>query len=587
MTDRKAADLASDHKAQIIDGIYEVAVDPARYETLVDLWESRIAPLRFDDGDKFSDAEIEQHAARARLFLDRFDEAAGRSNTLTALGEMGRTAAFASADGVTVATVNAAAGQLFGLAKGGRLSDLPVEPEDASALLKTIRRVLAAPPGKAMMARARSTRTGGPIVFRVRAVEDNASTVALVVTSEFAWPDGLTDTLREAFDLTLAEAEIVRAVTEGQSPREIARARNRSLETVRTQLRSILAKTETHSQSELVRVTLGLMDVVRDTIAPSPRPADSGPELRQIPFRTMTLADGRRLDYIEFGDPNGRPCLFFPLDYGLIRWPASAEAAAARRDIRVIVPVRAGYGHSSPLPAGANYSVSTARDTLQLLDRLGVAEAVAVTLGADLRFAMRLAILAPTRLRAILGCAAMLPVKTPEQYARMHKWHRFILANGRYAPRILPFLVKAGYSMARRLGKDRFFEAVNAGSPADIRTFAIPEVRRAILVGSDVCLSDWHSSHEAFAAEVIDSEINWSDAIRDCPVPVRLLQGDQDPQSPIETVRELLPEFPQLDVDFIEGAGQLLFFQEWPRALNEIERLMRPRPDPAHTSNAV
>lgn len=43
--------------------------------------------------------------------------------------------------------------------------------------------------------------------------------------------------------------------------KDIAEARGRSAETVRTQLRSILAKTETHSQSELVRVVLGLMDV--------------------------------------------------------------------------------------------------------------------------------------------------------------------------------------------------------------------------------------------------------------------------------------------------------------------------------------
>jgi hypothetical protein len=47
----------------------------------------------------------------------------------------------------------------------------------------------------------------------------------------------------------------------------------------------------------------------------------------------------------------------------------------------------------------------------------------------------------------------------------MDKWQRFILANARYAPKVLPFLVQAGFSLARRLGKEKFFTQVNGGSP--------------------------------------------------------------------------------------------------------------------------
>ena len=37
-------------------------------------------------------------------------------------------------------------------------------------------------------------------------------------------------------------------------------------------------------------------------------------------------------------------------DFGLVRWSAPAEAQARARGLRVIVPIRAGYGHSDPLP---------------------------------------------------------------------------------------------------------------------------------------------------------------------------------------------------------------------------------------------
>ncbi|MEZ5913860.1 MAG: hypothetical protein R3D84_17900 [Paracoccaceae bacterium] len=87
---------------------------------------------------------------------------------------------------------------------------------------------------------------------------------------------------------------------------------------------------------------------------------------------------------------------------------------------------------------------------------------------------MQLAILRPDLISGILGCAAQLPLHSPAQYERMDKWQRFILANARYAPKILPFLVKAGFSLARRVGKEAFFAQVNGGSAADMETFARP-----------------------------------------------------------------------------------------------------------------
>ena len=107
-----------------------------------------------------------------------------------------------------------------------------------------------------------------------------------------------------------------------------------------------------------------------------------------------------------------------------------------------------------------------------------------------------------------------------------------------------------------------------------MRTFDVPEVREAILMGSEICLSDWHTAHAAFSRECIDSETNWAATVRACKVPVRMLQGGEDPQSPKETILELAKEFPHLDIEIIDEAGQLLFFQEWPRVLKELERFL-------------
>jgi pimeloyl-ACP methyl ester carboxylesterase len=156
----------------------------------------------------------------------------------------------------------------------------------------------------------------------------------------------------------------------------------------------------------------------------------------------------------------------------------------------------------------------------------------------------------------------------------MDKWQRFILANARYAPKVLPFLVQAGFSLARRLGKEAFFRQVNGGSPADMAAFARADIRAAMLEGSDVCLAPKWSAHAAFTAECIGSEKDWSAVVRAVTVPVLLLQGDQDPQAPVETMRELAEDYPHIRMRFLPGNGQLLLFSEWPTVLEEVTALL-------------
>jgi pimeloyl-ACP methyl ester carboxylesterase len=108
-----------------------------------------------------------------------------------------------------------------------------------------------------------------------------------------------------------------------------------------------------------------------------------------------------------------------------------------------------------------------------------------------------------------------------------------------------------------------------------METFDRPEVRAAVLEGSDVCMTAKWSAHAAFTAECIGSEKDWSAVVRAVRVPVLLLQGDQDPQSPVATIRELAADYPHLDVRFLPGTGQLLFMAEWPLVLDAVDQMAR------------
>jgi pimeloyl-ACP methyl ester carboxylesterase/DNA-binding CsgD family transcriptional regulator len=567
--------IGSEAKAEIVDRLYEVALDPIRLEELLDVWEDRIAPLRGDTAGTVEDAEIEAHVGRASVFLDRFEATRPDGGYRSLLNEVPRRAAFVS-DGQAIVAFNGVAAQALGLTEGDSLGDLPFEPGDLTTLGAEIRHLASGRGGQVATLRIRRSGGGAPVIVRLSRVDSaHKKPLALVLSTELAWPEGFDETVQDAFGLTPAEAEIVQGICLGHPVREIARRRRRSAETVRTQLRSILSKTETHSQSELVRVVLGLMDVATTPIGRTG--AGGAARASALTTRTLRQADRRSLDWIEFGAPGGKPVLYMHLDYGLIRWPRKAEGEAARRGLRIVVPVRAGYGGSSPVPRGADHVTTVALDYAAVLDHLGLSAMPVIALGADLRFALKLSLVRPDLVTGILGCAAQLPLTSPAQYERMDKWQRFILANARYAPKVLPFLVKAGFSLARRLGKEKFFAQVNGGSPADMETFADPEVREAMLTGSDVTLSETRSAHEAFAQECLSCERDWSDLVHAARVPVRLLQGDQDPQTPVVTVREQMAQFPALDVSFLPHTGQLLFFKEWQRALDELEPFLAER----------
>jgi pimeloyl-ACP methyl ester carboxylesterase len=280
------------------------------------------------------------------------------------------------------------------------------------------------------------------------------------------------------------------------------------------------------------------------------------------------------MDYLELGDPAGRPLLYLPLDYGLIRWPAMAEAEAKRRRIRVITPVRAGYGKADPVPKGQPYILQLVEDHVALLDHLGLAQVPILSLGGDSMKAIMLHAAYPERVRALVCAAGVLPLTRPEQYERMDKWHRFILAGARYTPHLLPFMVKAGFALARRLGKRGFIHAVYGNSKADVATFEIPEVFEAMVCGSEVALSDTHSAHDAFAREVIAHETtDWRDEVMGLQdrVPVHFLNGLQDPQVPPGTLADFQADYPWIDFRVYPDAGQLLFFLKWRDVLGVLQ----------------
>lgn len=579
---RAKSGTSPEMRDEVIDRLYEVAMDPSRYEDLLDQWETMIRPLRQGaTGTLINvdlDAEYASHFIRADKFLEKLGD---NQQTVNHLAHADKSAAFLIGRDLHFVDVNKAAETVLNVKAGERLSDLPIEPDDLRDLERQTAAMLMSNTETSAVLRTRLLQSQRLVIFQLQTLrQDDAPPLVVAISSEVSWPTGFGALLKSAFTLTEAEIDVLRALTECLSLREIAEARGRSIDTIRAQLKSVLGKTETRSQTELVRLALSMMDITSFTqnAATHTTPHSIGTKyLLPRPFHNITLRDGRKMEYLILGDQAGKPLVFMPQDYGFVRWPASAEAEAERRSIKIIVPLRPGYGNSTPLPKKQPPAEIIAHDLNELLTHLKVDKCPILTLGGDLYYALDFHRVYPARVTAIFVTGGHFPLETPEQYERMAKWHRFIMASARYTPHLLPFMVKAGFLLARKLGKRKFVVAVFDTSKADLATISKPEVNEALVCGAEVCLSDTHSSHNAFAAEVLLLErTDWSHLIDSAQgkVPFFCFSGLQDPQVPVETLREIQAKHPWINFTEYEDCGQLVFFEKWAEILPLLKKYL-------------
>ena len=579
-------DMSAQDRNEAIDRLYDVALDPERYETLLDVWESAVSPLRananFSAPRLLDDPMIAGHFHRAGEFLDRVDMTRQPDEVQSILAPFGKVSAFVLDNALTVLAANSAAIERLSLSRNAKLSDLAVHVEDIEAIGRAARSLLAGAALDTAVLRVRSLAKGHFVVLRLqRCQAAGGAPLVLAASSEVGWPEGFNDILRRAFSLTGAEADVVQSLVECCSVNDIAAQRSRSIDTVRAQVKSILSKTETHSQVELVRLALSVMDMANLTLETQVKPhlvSQGYATLKARDFQSITTPDGRRLDYLILGDPKGAPVLFLPLDYGLVRWPASAEAEATKRGWRIIVPVRSGYGLSQALPKQESYDDALIKDTMQILKAEKIKRCPILSMGSDSFYGMQLARLHPNTFTALVACAGVLPMTRSEQFERMEKWHRFILAGAKYTPHLLPFMVKAGFLLARKIGKRGFVHAVYGSSPADVDTFENPEVFEAMVTGSEVALSETHAAHDGFSRMLLGRQNgDWTadvDALKD-RLPVIFINGMHDPQVPRETLQEFRRDHDWIDYRIYEDAGQLIFFRHWQDVLAILEPFLK------------
>lgn len=570
----------------IVDQLYDIALDPNSLEAFIDAWndaglDASAARQTIKNIDQF-DSAYQAHLSRADTFLTRGAKADEVPDLAAMLTPFNSLAAFIVDQDLQIVATNTGAEQAFGIEKGAKLNAMNL-PHDAIDIVRAgLRDVFRNTDSPDRLLKIEFSGKPGPALFQVRKLESadkSGAEHALVVTTRYHWHAALGQTLEEVFGLTAAEQGVVRALVEGLDAKSIATERGTSEGTVRGQIKSILAKMNARTQSEVIRLVMSLRDVSQGAI-PLAEQSRGSPFLVTSdwlqaevwkPFKTLILPDGRRLDYHDMGPVTGAPVLYSHMGYGLVRWHEPMVKLAFAHGLRVICPIRAGYGQSDSIAPKADVLKSTREDTLLLLKHLGIERLPYVTQGNDLIFAADLASHHPEVVSEIIGICARPSLPGDRHYSGMGKWHRFFLSTAQHAPHLLKFTSKAVFAMARRLGPMEMFRQTNQSSPADLKLLEDDAVVPVLIANAELIVGKSNDVAQAYTHEILATEADWSALMKNCAdTKIWCVNGGQDPATDIATIAEYREAYPWINIEVIPDAGQLLVFQHYETLIPRI-----------------
>ena len=280
--------------------------------------------------------------------------------------------------------------------------------------------------------------------------------------------------------------------------------------------------------------------------------------------RQLTLRDGRRIGYAEFGATGGRPVLYchgFPasrLDGRL------GHQAALRLGLRLIAPDRPGYGLSDYQP-GRRIS-DWPRDVLELADTLSLDRFAVLGISGGAPYAVVSAAALADRIPAVGIVGGLGRTDLRENSERMNRFARLSFALARRTPR-LSQLVNRGIAPALR-GSPRWMLKLLSGNlpPPDRKVLSDPAT---FAIFADAFQEAFRQGGRGAALELTLFAQPWETTLESIRVPCHLWHGEQDTTVPLEMGRWLARSVPGCRATFLPEDGHFSL------PVNHIDEILR------------
>ncbi len=564
------------HMLDLLDRAYSVPEDAKQFDALLES-----AHIYFFDGANSRnispdlpryaglDPHIENH-------VERLERLMSRAEAQPKLGlSLSHHAQITVAETGAVLSLNTCAQDLFGIKRAAYLEGLPLTHDSLSGLRKIIQEIRAGVEQVERILYLQTDTEPQKSVFafcRTLILEDEHladSRAVHISLSEFEWSNNLLNHLETALGLSESEGHVLRGVLNGQSQKDIAQARGRSVDTIKAQAKAVLRKAGCAKMTDLAHLCTSISYVIGlSELAHPPQTPEEWVTPKQN-LRTLKLKTGRTLVYYEYGDPKGRPILFI---HGLVYGPFfldSMKQGFLKAGLRVICPSRAGFGYTDPEAKGANYDRTVISDTLALTTHLRLSEPLlmAAHQGGG-SHAFRIAKALDPLVSKLILIGAGIPI-TAKHMKHMDAQTRTIAAAGRHAPSVMKMIAGLAVKSYRKRGMRAYLARYFKDHAVDYRSLEDPAIHQKLAEGYYHLVQQ---GPDVFVKDGMAAMADWTADFDDLPCPQHWIHGEDCPVMNAQYLKDYVQRKTNYPVDLLPDTGVNILYQRPDILLAELAK---------------
>jgi pimeloyl-ACP methyl ester carboxylesterase/DNA-binding CsgD family transcriptional regulator len=396
------------------------------------------------------------------------------------------------------------------------------------------------------------------------------ASVAVFISQRKAQPLSLPQQFAELYSLTNKEQNVTEQLVRGLSIKEISEETSVSQHTVRSQVKSVLHKTQTSRQAELVSLVYNGMGDFVNSIPDDHQDKREGllskRKVWQQNYNILQLDDGRNLAYTEYGDLNGEPVFHCHSVLGSRQEQAfNAQQISEQKAVRVIVMDRPGYGASDPDPKTS--FINWAKDLVQLADYLNIEKFSLTGYAMGGLYALACAHEMPERLKRVAIIGTGMTPGSSKDFEKMIPLYKMNTRLAKYVPKVYNLLssVLIKGVLSDPAGFFEQFTEILEQADRDIvdskafKTEMFATLREGFRQGGN-----------ASSRDVIQFMHDWSFELSKINIPIDIWHGSNDYHIPILLGKRFTEHIKNTTLFIKEGQGHYMFYTHWSEILDEL-----------------
>jgi pimeloyl-ACP methyl ester carboxylesterase/DNA-binding CsgD family transcriptional regulator len=401
---------------------------------------------------------------------------------------------------------------------------------------------------------------------------EQRASVAIFISQRKSLPLSLPKEFSELYGLTNKELEVTEQLVRGLSIKKISEEASVSQHTVRSQVKSVLKKTDTSRQAELVSLVYnGMTDFSHSVPGNLPDKQSTilgKSKIGKQDYKVFKLEDGRNLAYKEYGDLNGEPVFYFHSVFGSrLELSFNAQKISEQKAVRLIVMDRPGYGASDPDPETS--FIHWVKDFVQLADHLNIEKFTLAGYAIGSVYALACALKVPERVKRIAIISGGVAPQSMSDFKNVIPMYRMNYRIARYMPKL--YMLFSTIQIKGVLSDpDAFIKQLSKKvDRADSEILRSEAFRLAMI---PALAEGFRQGGKAFGRGVIELMHDWSFKPSAIKTPIDIWHGTSDYHVPLVVAQRLSEQVKNSRCFIREGQGHFMFYSHWSEILDELLR---------------